>query len=433
MILVLLYLATIIISFYKFKSKIIPYIPLFVTLVEILPFYFNIQNNEIILLKYLNTISVFAVFMIYIYKNLSVFFKITTLKIIVVFILLMFYAISNSTDQYFSLKIVMNFATVLLSFPVGFIYFKKEQTEIKTFFNILLICLVLYIVNIVLCSFLKLGESTLSYSDQSIVYLGALNFFSLYPICYLLIACLLYFSKIKKSKVFIFFVTLIVFLIFFYIGKRTYIYLSLFGFLALFYNSRKVFINFSALVLLLIFLIPSISQTITNQFFTARSSQLDRSITEEGRYLELIAYKDEVLNIGSTNEIIFGKEIFNSQAKFFQNSNIIDDDNRVLHSDFSNILFGTGILGFLIYLTIQLSLILNIRYIRKFKMNNPNYKLLHLVYITVLIALIINSTSDGILAFPNRFFPYFILGATLGMINHKTAKKPTLEKPDESI
>lgn len=418
MIFVIIYCTIFLFLFFSLKMRIIPYLPLFVTIVEVLPFYLGLNNSNIILLSYLNTIIFFSIYLIFILINRREFFSIKAVKFIILFISLMLIAISNSSDRYYSFKLVMNFSTVLLTFPITYVFFRMERIEPNKFFNILLFCLVIYILNISICSVFRIGDAIYSYSKNSFIYFGGVNFFNLYPVCYSFVVCLLFFSKKKYSRYVISLLTLVFLFLVFVIGKRTYLYISLLGVLAMFYNSKSTLFISVFVGLLILSITPAIVEVIDNQFFKSRGSAITRNINEEGRFIEFAVYKDEIINNGNIVEILFGKEIFNSRAKFFQSNSLLKDTDRVLHSDYSNILYGVGIIGISTYLLILVFLYIEIRSIKI--INNKNFgNKFRFIYFIVLAILFLNGFTDGILSFPNRFFPFFILGAIIGLFRNE--------------
>jgi hypothetical protein len=339
-------------------------------------------------------------------------------------------ALRFTSDIYFSFKKVLSSTTYLLGFFSYYLWFYYNPNRISLLIKNCTLGLIIFFLNILISTIFKIGDNSIGYDiNNSVIFLGGLTIFNLYPIVFLLL-----FVQLNKSIKYFLDLRIVLFLIFiiifFLIGKRTYIYLSFVGMIIVFNKSIGKFFIYS-IISLSIILFTNLDKIIIDNFFTARETQLTRSITEEGRILEFFVYKEEIIDRAPLENIVFGTEVFNSDSKFFNVSKLIDDDKRTLHSDYSNIVFGVGLLGILTYFIFLASLY---KTWRKIKLKNPFYrKDYSVVFISMLVVLVLNGLSDGWLDFNNRSFPFLLLGATLGMINHKTAKKPTLEKPDESI
>lgn len=411
--LILFFIIIIAVMFIYKKEHIITYFPIFIALIEILPFWL-IPNNESadIKLSYIVSMAILLIFIIIISSKKYKILTKKSLKLTIIFILLMLLANYNSTDKYYTFKNIGKFSTVLLSYSVAASYFYYNSMKYKELIKSTIIACALYMLNIFFCSIFHLGINA-SYTKMSFVFLGGMDYFHLFPLIYSIV--FFQFSNIKEKnyKISQTILTITVILTMLLIGKRTYIYLISFGVLYNLIKDKRKAIIYTILIGLILLIFPIVINLVNIQFFEARTP-FKRNPFEEGRFLEYGAYYKEIIHGEDPYVILFGKELFNSRGQFFKHSNFIIDDDRVLHSDYTNILFGTGLVGATVYLILLLSLIVNMK--KQKGNNNLELNKYKTGYYSILISLIVNGFSDGILGFSNRFFPFFLMGAVFGLL-----------------
>jgi O-antigen ligase len=117
---------------------------------------------------------------------------------------------------------------------------------------------------------------------------------------------------------------------------------------------------------------------IFNENLDLRKSKFESSLTDEGRYIENIA----VINIITESPISFfwgTGEVFNSRGKY----GIYED--RMLHNDYANIIWSSGILGACLYFGLFIRLFLF--FYRSYKYRKTTYaKTYSLIGVSIIIA-----------------------------------------------
>lgn len=140
------------------------------------------------------------------------------------------------------------------------------------------------------------------------------------------------------------------------------------------------------------------------------------SLNNEGRALEFIYYPVVVLN--EKNPVLFlfiGRDLFNSQNKFFDlNQNVGEFGGRFLHSDYAHLLYGSGIIGLLIYISIFVSILLRAN---KFLKVRHDLRYLAIGSIIIVVCILAGGLGDGILSLPNRLLPMYLLGVFMSYLH----------------
>jgi hypothetical protein len=359
-------------------------------------------------------------------------------NIIIIFIGLMLLSSFKSTDWWYTFKNVFKFSTLLLLFIASIKYFYYKPEKLKVFLRNSFIAVLIYGINISVCSIFHLGTIASYLEKSSYIYLGQLSFYELYPLVYLPIF-LAYNYIYQNNKTRFVFVLVVFSFILLLIFKRAYVYNLLIALVVVFvyyYRNLKTVLQFGIVVLPIVFIfsfsdyasnaIKSIIQ-VRSQYGRSTTEILTRNPLEEGRFLEYTVWVEEMYNKASTYEIMFGKELFNSQGKFFHFTSLdfSDRDERVLHSDLAHVLFGMGIVGTIVFILLHIYILHFFNKIKdkKFKLNNS--RALQAILYGIFISLLMNIFEDGILGFPNRLYPFLFLGCILGLISYN---KSYLEK-----
>ena len=150
--------------------------------------------------------------------------------------------------------------------------------------------------------------------------------------------------------------------------------------------------------------------------------------------IEFSVIFDEMKVSNDFSFYLFGKELFNSASIFGQRKNIIQmERGRILHSDYANLLWGSGIIGLLLYLNIFIQLIKSVLKEKKYISNNIYYSQVYTCFWMVLVGLFINGFADGILNFSARVVPFLLLGALLGVLNSNPAKRRYLSENNNEV
>ncbi len=338
-----------------------------------------------------------------------------------------------SSDIWWSFKRYMNVALAFLAFPAAFILV-KDLGDIKKIIKPAIWLIIIFLVNVGISTYLGLstGQEGQGYG-RSFIYLGSVNFYSMYNFVYALILIPLAYYLTRKTHIEYLLIILYFLGVFVLILnlKRTYVYLTLAGALMFIFLITKrrnlrfigpfVIIGLITYVLFSDFILASIA---------IREDVLRRGYAEEGRGIELMLYPKVLSKSGEPfNFALFGTELFNSQGKFTLIEKVLNDKDRLLHSDLATILYGSGIIGMLLFIRFYYYIIKKFykyrKILRRFT-GDELMKKLFATYISVFVCLAINTLSDGINTASNRVLPYMILGAILGLMYKSIQQKTVL-------
>lgn len=413
------------------NNRTILYLPVVVILTKLSMQFvaFYEYNRAVILLNYTLILYVVLLSIIEIQKSKNRFLHSKYLKSrIYIFILLVFVlAFINSSKTWESLKLGVGIIASLLAFSA---MYNRRITESE--FNLgiknIVISLALFSLNFGFLTLLKLGPSLNEFSymegySDSVLRTGTFGFFELHGFIILSSLVLFYRDVIGNifwknastiSSLVIIVMTILTF-------KRTYIAVIAFGILAYYIlkvaSSKNKIIVF-ILSLLSIGVLYFIFNPLIDMFLKARESQETLlALSESGRALEFLLYPSVVME--QKNPVLFflfGKEIFTSSG-VFSALNYGIQKGRFLHNDYAHILYGTGIVGLFLYLSIIISIVKNGTYYLKNK--SIKLKTLGVGSIIHILGIFVSGLGDGILSFHNRVIPFFAIGLFLSAAKTK--------------
>ena len=364
------------------------------------------------------------IILIFIYLSGYSSFYLPSKKYMIIFFIVLIASIFFSSDFILSSNKVLGFISAIICYPMYFFLFHKlDESQKKIFFRNIIISLTLFAIYISFSTFLKWGLHPSEYASSSykyaFIYLGRLGFYSLHSFSVMLVMLIIIY-KYKNGNISLLLLYSIVLIILFLILKRSYFFVPLIGgFIAFLTVDRKI-------VATILFMV-SISLLLNNNylfdtFLNLRNVNLDTSYLEENRFLEFINYKYEIIDMYPMKNILFGTEIFNSEGKFFWKLGIIDDrGDRILHSDYTHILYGAGIIGFLLYLSF---LVIIIRDYFFLKVKSKNI----FIFASIYSIIIIMGFFDGGLYYSNRIFHFAFLGFILADISTTKFKEVNNER-----
>lgn len=424
-----IYILVVLLLLVNQKYKFIFYLPFLLQLADVLKIMIpgGPAAPNSIMMDYSIIIISLAVCILIIFNHVSDLKRNTSgifILVIYLFIMVMF-----STDIWWSFKRYMNVALAFLVFPAAFILV-KDFNDIKKILKPAIWLILVFLANIAVSTYLQLEteQEGMGY-EKSFIYLGSVNFYSIYNFVYALILIPLayYFTRkthIEYLLIILYFIGLTVMILNL---KRTYVYLTIAGALMfIFLITKRKNVRFIGPF----FIIGLITYIFFSDFILAsiaiREDVLRRGYAEEGRGIELMLYPEIVSKSEEPATFaLFGTELFNSQGKFPLIEKVLNDKDRLLHSDLATILYGAGIIGMFLFIRFYYFMISKFlkyrRMLRRIYQDEMMNKL-YATFISVFICLVINTLSDGINIAGNRALPYLILGAILGVI-YKTLQQ----------
>jgi len=311
-----------------------------------------------------------------------------------------------------SLKIIITYSLL----PIGY-YFFNTQEKIYRLNKTLYWVIFIIILNFILANIFGIGQTSYSSSVEFYAggfHIGGLNTLAL---CLILVPFIYKTLDLNKRKIFILLVPLLI--IFLVISmKRASIFAGFLGLLIYIWYSKekanlvKVFLFIGTIIVLAY---PLYADVLEEQLF-AREKQLQVDVFEkERRYMEILVVADEIINSANTLTFLFGKEIFNTIGNYAGGT----FGPRALHTDIAQVLNGTGITGFFLFLYIYFFIFNKFKKLRKkadtfTPRNDFFYSSLKPLFISLFIASLAISFSEGILAVTYRSVLFIYLGAIMG-------------------
>lgn len=280
----------------------------------------------------------------------------------------------NSSNIVFSFKEFAKSVIGLLSFPLSF-YYISTNNQIVRFIKVLVCIMLLYIVNLILANTFDWGQSYGANDSEYAVQGGASIVTGSMPIVIALMIAPFILTVIPQKKLFIaiWCITIICVMLIF---KRTNIAALFVGYFVLFiiYQISKPKIverkykiigekfkkYILALAVLLSVLAIIFGQVIIAQFEQRSKKYGKDAFEKEGRVVEWYLVKKVILNSDERKTFLFGKEPYNTQNNYGFKS------ERNIHGDYSMVLFSTGIIGSVLYWSMQIYIaLLVIKYWKK--------------------------------------------------------------------
>lgn len=351
-----------------------------------------------------------STFILYFVINRMSFFKTNTLIFIfLLYLLILSFLSSNVNRSLFSG--FLKWSVPLLSFSLGYYYIRNEKL-LRQLNTAYVFAALVIILNFAVAQVTKQGIS--AYIADSF-YTGGGGVGVTNCLTFILLTIPAFFvaglPKNKTLRIMIPITMVLSILVIVAVMKRAAIFGLILGYFIYFINSKKktVFFKYFIIIgILFLLFLPKFESVITERF-NARveiSSKADKEIREE----ELTYVIQEFLNT-SVKHSLFGSEVFNSQQffgpKYF-------DNNRMIHGDFASFLYGSGLVGILLYFSIFFSLYrFNKFYDKNFKDKNMLTELNAVFYAILVTAFFVSATGSGSVG--ERSLVYLYLGAIIGI------------------
>lgn len=309
----------------------------------------------------------------------------------------------------------------MLMFPAAFILIKRKE-DIGRFVAVGVIAIVIIGLNLLIAQFIDLGLEN-AYLDQNVAAIrfgGGVSSLSYLLVFGVLLASIKYQHWEKQqilSKLLAFLLFAAVIMVFLYFRRAPILALLLSGsyiFLRLGKKELLVklyLVGFLASLILLVILYDYIALVLATRF---------QDVGEGGgRFVELFLVAEDYFS-ESVKHTLFGSEFLNSAGYYYSYFGY----GRQLHTDFAQVFHGSGLLGFIIYFSIFISLFLYRNYCRK---NIPEElwpKRLDAVFHAVLGAHLLFAFSGSINFLTYQAFLFFLLGGILSVYRNLALSSP---------
>jgi len=357
--------------------------------------------------------SMILLFLIYCIKYFK---KSTLVNTIYLFLFFCGLLVLNSDEFLYSFK---NYAQVVLSmlmFPVGFSMIDQEwkfDKLLKSLISVIVISLIFVISGY----FFKIGRSleyTLDVGAEDVIgLLSSGGLFSSGVAIGLLPVILPLIEKDWKRKTIVI-LTIILYIFIILNVRRTAIIIPLIGvgISLIFMNSKKkLVVGLVTAILIFILLLPTFEDILISRIDLRESQRNNEMFTgnfyqNEQRYWENIILFDKILKFNDPKRDLFGIDN-NIFAEHIMNNQIV---TRMYHTDIAKLLYGTGLLGLLLYFIIIIGLLVTAF---KYKDKKFNKYFLTSFILTIITIFVIFNGSLNLITF--RSIIFLVLGASVGM------------------
>ena len=151
--------------------------------------------------------------------------------------------------------------------------------------------------------------------------------------------------------------------------------------------------------------------------YDARMKRLDSGFEAEGRYLETVDLWTDILSFKDKKVSLIGKDPFDTQYKYSSAVTL----GRYLHADINIIVFSSGLIGLMLYITIYIFILRyyieqknKVQYqLNRFEKTNMKY-----IFLSFFSSAVLLSFSGGLNAISVRSTIFIVLGAILGHFNY---------------
>ena len=366
------------------------------------------NRSIIILIQYISNL-VYIVPVVFLTKRKKTKHRIITLTLF--FIAYLFGLSIFSSNLILSGTYLIKFIIPLLYFIVGIQLFKKE-IEIDFFIRHLWILLAYFCVYISISNIFDIGDSL--YRNGLKVGYYSINGLYIPCVCFVIILFNLKKQWSKQLRILNIALLVFTFLIFLILLKRTIIILFLLSIAAYIYQ-RRLFLKIGVIGIVIIsFSLLFLQNDINNFELNVRNGRFSKNynVLNEGRFTEnqhLISYIAK-----SKFSLVFGTgEVFNDKkftSQFYEKE-------REAHNSFIRILWSSGLLGLILFLSfyyLQFKLIR--KYFRYYKRNKIRSLTNFLFFIQFLIAFrLINDFSSGITYLGYNSISYLLIGGAINI------------------
>jgi len=335
---------------------------------------------------------------------------------IIVFHLYTALLVLSSSNIFYSFK---QYIAVLLAFICYIIslHIFSSFDQLKKFKSIIIVLPILMIINSIMSNYFNLGITQYNAGFYS----GSIETNKIYSasLSIVLWMVLLPHFTSKKKKIISTVIILILSVIILLTMRRTGIIIVLLG-VAIYFilHNKKSYPLFLAVISsIFLFISYPIYRDTLSSTIEARAHKvtMERGIEAEIRYKEILSVSNKIFSFSDPIYSLFGTELYNSRGTY--NSHIHTFQlKRLLHSDYSTILHGSGLLGFLLYVMIFVSMYRDCSKLWRNGKKTIIVQELKTVFLIFFILVIVISIPGRMTSISFRTIIFSLLGATTGIL-----------------
>jgi hypothetical protein len=345
-------------------------------------------------------------------------------KLIIVLILFLAYLTFLaffSSNRVISYNYIAKFTFGILYFVIGYNFFYKSK-HIRIIAKVSFIILALGLIIAYYHNFNRTGISLYEndFYGQSLA--TTYNTFALL-VC-IMLTLSFYFSK-REIIISVVLSFLTVFLLFLVFKRSPLLIIGLAGISTILFSAGLLKVNSKVrrslmlLILTLVVTYPLYHNALTNNLI-AREAAFESKFEDQPRYKENIAVLDKIAD--NPISLFFGTgDVFNSRGQVLYN-------DRMLHTDYANILWGGGVIGFIVYFGIYVSLL---RKFIKVKISSGNNYLVNNIAFAGIIMIqsyFVCAMSQAWTSISVMSLVMVVCGSTYGYIRHGQPEKKIIQQ-----
>jgi hypothetical protein len=338
-------------------------------------------------------------------------------RIIIIYSIYAFILVLFSSKFLYSFRTYTKIIISILYFWVGYSVI-VDINQLKKLTKSIIWVMLIMIVNTLVVN--SLGYKNDIYGENQLISSGNLEgqTWNIATYCLLLLPLINHFERIQVKRYIIYSVSFVLFVMMLFNLSRIPLISFLFGYFIffVFIKYKKKIFDFLILVLFFgIILNIFIWDTYLKQIEIRSGSYELGSYKKEGRYLETFYVFDEIFSFESITKSLFGKEFLNSPGNYANGK----FGNRQLHSDYNNLLHGSGIIGLLLYLAIFMSIYRKYFVIKKYlPKNDSTVDLLKSIFHVFFFVPFVISISGQMYDITFRLIDFLFLGAILRVLTN---------------
>jgi hypothetical protein len=402
-----LIIALVIWAIYRYGYNTIYFLPLFLIVFDVLSGWFVMGSG----FGNLRNMILFLFMLYLIVRNKGILALNQPLTLYLAFTLFLIPMSSEPRNSVINYVIIWN---TLFSFSIGF-YFFKNVNQLRELNRFSIVLMFVFLGNALITSSLGIGRNIYGGS----LTLGGFLHARLYSasIFLLLLPVIIPLIKSRTYRTIVFICSAALYIILVLSMRRTSFLIPIVGYLVYFIfskNKNRLIISGLVVITIIVGSYPLYKDMLIEQF-SARRNTMEANLTDEYRYKEIVIVWNETFSNPKTAMV--GEELFNSAGNY----NNGQWGPRVLHTDFANVLHGSGVIGTLLYTCIFFSIAFS--FLRFYRTNYRNDFLneLSAVFIALFVTAIFISVQGGMLTPTFRIMIFIYLGAILGILKSHLA------------
>lgn len=368
--------------------------------------------------------SIFLIYAVWINIKQNNYYEHT--KLVLVYMIYILVLVFFSSNVMYSLKNVLKSITPLLYFGAAMVLV-TDYKALNRLFKSMIVLSFLFVVNMIISNIFNLGGG--AYSDEETDYLQTGSIYSegLNAMGYYLVLVpamiQMYPFKSRLYKRITLVISLVIFISLLLVMKRGALLVVLFGYvIMLLFSEIKQKVRIVQIVvtsaILLILTYPLYEKMLISRYKVREERLQMDSFETEARYTENALIIDDIIFSGNKTWLFFGHDVLNSRGNYGGGAY----GDRQIHNDYGQVLNGSGIIGFLLYIFMNISILTYYLKLKKkivtLGLYAKNEKMLNIVFWSYFLAYFALGASGSIDSLIYNVIRFIMLGAIIGIFQN---------------